>query len=245
MGHAPLVCESDSEAPPIARTAHVVHCACATCARVTRVGGVRCPNPGLLWKAPLAVATTSTQAPPPPAHGLGAALRWCNTNSITCGRGGGQGRPGPLRTGGGGGVGAGLLRTLQRHRNEGKTFVSAFHLVAQDPRVRPPATMVHGSPASRPLPALTKIQVEHAWCLPRVGLVKPVTRGKRAWEQPPQPVATAERSHFFVNCQPNKGCPVAPPPRSPRPRPGLAPRTPLCKYKLGPAVRGARGTRWR
>jgi hypothetical protein len=203
---------------------------------------VRCPNPGPLWKAPLAVATTSTRAPPPPAHGLGAALRWCNTN-LNVWAWWGSGAPRAPQDEGGGG--AGLLRTLQRHRNEGKTFVSAFHLVVQDPRVRPPATMVHGSPASRPLPALTKIQVEHAWCLPRVGLVKPVTRGKRAWEQPPQPVATAERYHFFVNCQPNKGRPVAPPPRSPRPRPRLAPRTPLCKYKLGPAVRGARGTRWR
>jgi hypothetical protein len=115
VGHAPLVCESDSEAPPIARTAHAVHCACATCARVTRVG----------WSAvsqsravPLAVATTSTQAPLPPAHGLGAALRWCNTNSITCGRGGGQGRPGPLRTGGGGRRTAEDTATTQKRRKK-------------------------------------------------------------------------------------------------------------------------------
>ena len=155
----------------------------------------------------------------------------------------GSGAPRAPQEGGGGRRTA--EDTATTHRNEGKPFVSAFHLVAQDPRVRPPATMVHGSPASRPLPALAEVQVEHAWCLPRVGLVKSVTRGKRAREQPLQPVATADRYHFFVNCQPNKGRPVAPPPRSARPRPRVPPRTPLCKYKLGPAVRGARGTRWR
>ena len=241
MGHAPLVCESDSEAPPIARTAHAVHCACATCARVTRVG----------WSAvsqSRAVVESATGSGNHQHTGPSSTRAWlgCRTSVVQHKQHNvwawwGSGAAPPLDEGGGV-CGGGHCNDTETKE---KTFVSAFHLVAQDPRARPPATMVHGSPASWPLPALTKTQVEHAWCLPRVGLVKPVTRGKRAWEQPPQPVATAERSHFFVNCQPNKGRPVAPPPRSARPRPRVPPRTPLCKYKLGPAVRGARGTRWR
>ena len=108
--------------PPIARTAHVVHCACATCARVTRVG----------WSAvsqSRAVVESATGSGNHQHTGPSSTRAWlgCRTSVVQHKQHNvwawwGSGAPRAPQDGGWGGVGAGLLRTLQRHRNEGKNL---------------------------------------------------------------------------------------------------------------------------
>ena len=124
MGHAPLVCESDSEAPPIARTAHVVHCACATCARVTRVG----------WSAvsqSRAVVESATGSGNHQHTGPSSTRAWlgCRTSVVQHKQHNvwawwGSGAPRAPQDGGwGGGVGAGLLRQKRRKKPSFPRFI--------------------------------------------------------------------------------------------------------------------------